>query len=145
VLLRNRRYRTDYVLVALVVALAVTALSEAPKGFQSAVEDAQVRTRLGASERELAPSFEVGVDGRAVLAASRVIPKHATFYVDAAPADAVAAQPMSWYLLFPRRHVDDPETADWVLLFGSEPPRLDLRLGRRVRLSQSLVAARVQR
>jgi hypothetical protein len=143
--IRDRRARTDYVLVALVVVLAGSALSGAPRAFRSAFKDARARARLDASERELVPAFQVEVDGRAVLAASRVIPKTASFYVDAAPADAVAAQPMSWYLLFPRRHVDDPETADWVLLFGSQPPRLDLRLGRRVRLSQGLVAARVQR
>ncbi|HEV8102717.1 MAG TPA: hypothetical protein VGP69_03170 [Gaiellaceae bacterium] len=131
--------------MALVVALAGSALSEAPWAFSSAVEDARARARLGTSERELAPARRVGVDGKAVLAASRVIPESATFYVDAAPAYAVAADPMSWYLLFPRRHVDDAADADWVLLFGSQPPRLDVRLGRRVRLGQGLIAARVQR
>ena len=136
---------TDYVLVAVIVALAGSVLWEAPSAFRSAVDEAQARSRLGASERELVPAIHAEVDGRALLAATHVIPASATYFVDATPADAEAARPITFYFLFPRRYVDDPTNADWVLFFGARPPHLSVRVGKLVRLGPSLVASRVQR
>jgi len=143
--LGKRNSWSSGVLAALVAILAGSVLWEAPSAFRSAADDARTRSRLNASERELVPAFQVQVDGRALRAATHVIPPSATYFLDATPEDAGTARPITFYYLFPRRYVDSPADADWVLSYGAHPPRVDVRLGKDVRLGPSLVAAKVER
>jgi hypothetical protein len=135
---------TDRLLIALAAIAGAMAIVMAPFEFRSAIHDAITATRLSPTERELAPEKRVGVDGAALLAAMRLIPPRATYYVNASPTDAETVRPMTFYALFPRRYVDSPRVADWVLSFGESPPKVDAHLGERIRLGPALTAARVQ-
>jgi hypothetical protein len=144
VLFGQARAAIDRFLVGLVVLAGISVLVEAPSAFQSTIRAAAAATRLSESARELAPERRVEVDGRALVRATRIIPPHAMYFVAASPVDAVTVRPMTFYVLFPRRYVDSPRRADWVLLFGKAPPRVPVRLGPRIRLGPGLVAARVR-
>ena len=71
-------------------------------------------------------------------------PSGAAYYVNASPEDAGTDRPITFYALFPRRYVDSPNSADWVISFGTKPPKVGVALGETIQLGDGVTAARVQ-
>jgi hypothetical protein len=130
---------------AFIAVTGCCAIVAAPGDFRSALRDASSNSGLSTEERELAPARAVGFDGDALLAARRVIPGDATYFVAASPALTEAARPLTFYWLFPRRYVDEPRDADWIVFYDSDPAELGVPVGRRIRLGAHAVAAEVRR
>jgi hypothetical protein len=72
-----------------------------------------------------------------------VIPSNARYYVAASPAQAAGARPVTFYWLFPRRYVDAPSEASWIVAFGIPARAVGVPVGRIVELGRGVVAARV--
>jgi hypothetical protein len=130
---------------ACVALAAVSAVAALPFGVRNALRDTLHRDRLSRAGRELAPAVRVGVDPAALVAAARLLPPDARYYVAATPALAEAARPMTFYWLFPRRYVDEPAAAGWLLCFGRSPRGLGVAIARTVRLGPGILAAEVER
>jgi hypothetical protein len=128
---------------AFIAVTGCSAIVAAPADFSSALRDASRDSGLSEQERELAPARAIGFDRTALLAAERVIPRNATYYVAAAPAVADAARPLTFYWLFPRRYVDRPGDAGWIISYGGNLGSLGVPIRRTIRLSTSAVAAKV--
>jgi hypothetical protein len=139
------RKAADAVLVALVAAAGAAALVEMPSAFRSAFDQGAREHRLGPARRELTPEMPIGIDGSALVEATHVIPRGETYYVNASPGDAGTVRPITFYVMFPRRYVDSPRSADWVISFGSKPPKVGVALGDAIQLGGGFTAARVQR
>lgn len=134
----------ERIALSLVVLAGLSSLWVAPHAFRSALGAASTNARLNAQQRELAPARRVGVDGAALVAAARVIPPDATYYVASSPVDAVTVRPMTFYWLFPRRYVDAASRADWIIRYGGDPAGFGVPVGPTVRLGRHVTAAKVK-
>jgi len=133
------------VAVGLVVLAGASSLVAAPHAFRSTLARASKDAALTRQGRELAPARRVGVAGAALVGAARVIPPSATYYVASSPELTETVRPMTFYWLFPRRYVDAPADADWIVAYGRDPRALGVPVGRVVRLAPHVLAAEVRR
>jgi hypothetical protein len=86
----------------------------------------QVAERIGAYENYLDATIFDELDAR--------LPADATFYVAVSasvpePRGSASFGPWAMTWLLPRRAVDDPSEADWILTWGVEPRSLGIRSG----------------
>jgi hypothetical protein len=135
---------------AVVVTLGVTAVAYLPDQARRVRSDVQVGRRTGADYRELQPARTVGLsDLRPFLAAERVLPRDATFAVVTGPQAAIKdplvlrwVRRFARYRLLPRRLIDDPHEADWVLSYGGRlPPGVEA--SRLIRVAPGIALYRV--
>jgi hypothetical protein len=127
--------------VCAVAVAALTALWAAPRDFRSVRSTISSERGADEQQRELAPARYVGIDGGALVKAARLIPPDATYFVAAPPALGEAALPLTFYWLFPRRHVSSPRQADWIVGYSVDPGAQGVPTTRPVRLAKGIAAA----
>ena len=141
------RPRLALALLALVVAACVPAYAVSiAKTHRQAVE----RERLTALERELVPTEMSLVDPEVFLLARERMPRDARYLVLAAPHEELpqiavdAAHAFAPYLLLPRRRVETPRDADWVIVYGGDLDALGLEVGEVVEVAPGRALAEVR-
>jgi hypothetical protein len=132
--------------------LAAVALLAAAKQLPSSIraQEDLIAGNAGVSrqEKELAPARSFGLDPSLVLFADERLPRDAVFSVvtgEGLASGHLAAGPFAAYWLLPRRHVDDPRRADWILSFGADPAQLGVDVEVVADLSGGLRLMRVRR
>lgn len=135
-----------------VAVLAITAATQWPSQARHLRSDVQVGRREGTLYRELQPARTVGLsDPRLFLTAERLLPVDATFAVVTGRRAAIDdplvlrwVRRFARYRLLPRRLVNDPREADWVLSYGGRLPA-GVRVSRVVRVSPGVALIEVNR
>ena len=135
-----------------VATLAILALWHAPTQARQLRSDVEVGRR-SMLYRELQPARSVGLsDLRIILAAERVIPSDASYFVLTGDHAAVTnPNVLSWvrrfarYRLLPRRLAGRLEDADWVLSYGADLSESGVRFERVVPVGRGLTLAKVAR
>jgi hypothetical protein len=113
-------------LIALVALVA--ALKQLPTSLRAAQRQVETTAGLSDVQRELAPANVYEVNGSLLLRAQELIPKNGVFYVATGGQPGLgAASPFSAYWLLPRRHTDEPGSAQWILSYGGDPAQLGVR------------------
>jgi hypothetical protein len=138
-----------------VVAVAITAavvVWKAPSAIPHVNDQARELRSMPKAERALLGARSADVDTRLFVEARRLIPPAATYAVVTGPKVSVstantlaAIAPFSRYYLLPRRQVQYPQQAQWVLSFGGDLDALGLRYARRVPVLDGVELAEVQR
>ena len=113
-------------LIALVALFA--ALKQLPTSLRAAQRQVETTAGLSDVQRELAPANTYQVNGSLLLRAQELIPKNDVFYVATGGQPGLgAASPFSAYWLLPRRHTEEPSSAQWILSYGGDPAQLGVR------------------
>jgi hypothetical protein len=111
--------------VALLAAAAlVAAATRLPDSVRASHARIAETAELSSLERELYPTRVYGLNAGLLLRADEVLPGDAVFNVTAGPgmlSGHLLAAPFSAYWLLPRRYTADPQRADWILSFGTDP------------------------
>ena len=111
------------------------------------VHKAVTSARMSSAEAAAVGARDAGVDPTVFDRLTRIIPPHATYWVDVAPrlrsTDLVNTFPL-WAsgALLPRLAVARPDEADWVVIWGYGPERLGVEV-RGVRVLRARTAARL--
>jgi hypothetical protein len=132
---------------ALVQAGLAVALLTAPLLGWIHVHKAVTSARLSPAEAAAAGARDAGVDPAVFDRLTRIIPAHATYWVDVAPrlrsSDLVNTVPL-WAsgALLPRLAVARPEEADWIVTWGYSPKGLGVGV-RGVRVLRARTALRL--
>ena len=129
-------------LIALVALIA--AAKQLPTSLRATQRQVETNAGLSNVERELAPATAYEVNGSLLLRAQELMPKDAVFYVATGGQPGLgAASPFSAYWLLPRRHTDEPGSAQWILSYGARINRLGLRYERVFPVGRGLSVAKV--
>lgn len=135
-------------IVALIVALAF-----APHDALSLWRNARNGQATPRATRELGPALDVGILApNAVIAAARIIPANAIYYVAAGPAapertaDAIPyVAPWATLNLLPRRMSPRIDEAQWLIAYGVDPSSLGVRVGPPTRVGPGVTVSRILR
>jgi len=125
---RRALYRTDLSSAAAVISLIV-AIGSAPYIVWRIAEDLRYTTKLGAYDATFAGPVQAYLPGYLLDGASRLIPASSTYAtvvsskVPWAPA-RTGFGPLAMDILFPRRAVAEPRTADFIVTWGIAPNRV---------------------
>ena len=138
--------------VGVVALAAVIVLWKAPSEIRHVNDQAREFRSLPKAQRNLLPARSADVDTRVFVEARNLIPSNATYAVVTGPKIAVstpntlaAIAPFSRYYLLPRRQVQYPQDAQWVLSFGGDLDALGLHYARRVPVLDGVELAEVAR
>lgn len=134
-------------------AALLTAAVYLPGTARSVWRDTRNGAAVPRAAREVTPAQVVGIlDPGAIVAAARVIPRDARYYVtvgDKAPQSSDNARFyvgfFAAFALLPRRAVPHAQEADWVLSYGGDLQALGVRYRRIVRLGPGSAAAEIDR
>lgn len=136
--------------VAVVALTAAVVVWQAPSAIRHANDQARTLKAMPKAERALLGARSADVDTRVFVEARHLIPPGATYAVITGPKVSVstpstypAIAPFSRYYLLPRRQVQYPQQAQWVLSFGGDLDRLGLRYARRVPVLDGVELAEV--
>jgi hypothetical protein len=134
------------VAVALSLSL-VAAVAKLPKDRTVASV-----SRLSQTQRERAPLAAVDLDPALVEAARRLLPRDTVYAVvtgagvpGSQPLTLDAVRPLTAFWLLPRRQLQYPKRAEWVLSFGGDLGALGLRYTRVVHVAEGVDIAEVRR
>jgi hypothetical protein len=138
--------------VAAVAVIALVVVWKAPSAISSVNDQARELRSLPKSQRALLPARSADVDTRVFVEARNLIPPDATYAVITGPKISVstpntlaAVAPFSRYYLLPRRQLQYPQQAQWVLSFGGDLDKLGLRYARRIPVLTGVELAEVSR
>ena len=138
--------------VAAVALIAVLVVYKAPSTIAHVNDQARQLRTLPKAQRALLPARSADVDTRVFVEARQLIPPDATYAVITGPKISVstpstlaAIAPFSRYYLLPRRQMQYPQEAQWVLSFGGDLDALGLRYARRVPVLDGVELAEVAR
>ena len=139
--------------LAAAAAAAVVALWHAPGELRNVWREARNASAESELERRLVPARVVGLDRLEIfLAARRLIPPDATYYVEPgerAPVSSPNAldwvRPFATYWLLPRRRTDELGEAQWILSYGGDLQALGLDYARVVGVDDGFALAEVRR
>lgn len=136
--------------VAVVALTLAVVVWKAPSEIRHVNDQARELRALPKAQRNLLPARSADVDTRVFVEARHLIPRNATYAVITGPKIAVstpntlaAIAPFSRYYLLPRRQMQDPQQAQWVLSFGGDLDALGLRYSRRVPVLDGVELAEV--
>jgi hypothetical protein len=154
-LARLRALRSEPVRAAALLALGIAiaaALWQIPEAFRDRRDAVQALRGTTALERELRGARGVDVDTEVLVRARGLIAPDERYAVVTGPnapvSNAVtvhAVAPFAGYWLLPRRQVQDPSEADWVLSYGGDLSATGLEYGRVVGVAPGIALAEVRR
>jgi hypothetical protein len=118
---------------AVVVVAVAAAILMAPLLGWIHLHEAVSSARLSPTEAAAVGAREAGLDPTVFDRLVRIIPAHATYWVDLSPrirtSDVAKTFPL-WAsgALLPRLAVARPEEADWIVIWGYSPKRLGVEV-----------------
>ena len=146
---RGRLVRqVSWLLIAAAVGVSAWRL---PGVFRDAQRQVDAVHGLTREERALLPgrSFDLATD--TYVAAAKLIPPDATYFVAtgsgvqvSSPLVLLKAPVFAGYWFLPRRQTTDPHQADWIFSYGGDLRALGLRYSRIVVLDRGLKVAEVR-
>jgi hypothetical protein len=136
--------------VAAVALTTVVVACKAPSVISHVNDQAREFRALPKAQRALLPARSADVDTRVFVEARHLIPADATYAVItgakvtvSTPNTLAAIAPFARYYLLPRRQMQYPQQAQWVLSFGGDLDKLGLRYARRIAVLDGVELAEV--
>ena len=118
---------TTAVAGVLAVALA-SSVGLAPFLAWRVVQNLRYTSRIQRPIVERIAAYENNLDGAAFDKVARIIPRHATFYVEASDPVRMNFAPWALSALLPRIAVGEPAQAQWILTLAIDPRTLGVPL-----------------